>query len=429
MNVDQSALLKQAFATSLSSSVGNLSTSATKDVSGASDDKNQFRDMLDKKQQQTEKPSDDQSTQSPQSTQSDKPTDKTEAPQDADQTAEAPAEKPTQLLNENEMEARASEWLAALSVLTGNVPTVQNIQPVEVVEETVVPVAVETVATIEPVQEQPLLQQTVTEQATPLVEGQEAAPEVMPETSFTTQLTQEATPEIVQPQQQPQTLTVEQPTVVAAATTPIEQAPVVQQVEVQPQTILQKEDGPVLVQSNPHDTNEEAVSVSIEQPVFDHVEHIPVKVADPAPVVDTEQPQMLDTIADTVQANLTQVGDTIRIQLKPEHLGTITLELTDVHGKIGLAVHAESSKTVELLTRHAGELGALMENRTGREVTVQVQHNQPGEQPNDGRQNPQQQQQEHAQQQQQQQQHPQSRDEQENFIQRLRLGFLDFTAQ
>lgn len=425
MNVDQSTLLKQAFATSLSSSVSNLSASATKttqNVSNTSDDKSQFRDMLDKKQQQTEKPSDDPSA---------KPTDKSDAPKDVEQTTEAPSDdQTTQPLNENEMEARASEWLAALSVLTGNVQNTPNIQPVEVVEETVVPMTVETVTTVEPVQEQALLQQTVTEQATPLVEGQEVASEAVPETSFATQLADEVAPEIVQTQQQTQqqVQTVEQPTVVAETTT-IEQAPVVQQVEAKPQTLVQEEDGSALMPSTNDKTNEENVSVSIEQPVFEHVEHIPVKVADPAPVVDTEQPQMLDTIADTVQANLTQVGDTIRIQLKPEHLGTITLELTDVHGKIGLAVHAESGKTVELLTRHAGELGALMENRTGREVTVQVQQNQPGEQPNDGRQNPQQQQQQEHAQQQQQQQHSQSRDEQENFIQRLRLGFLDFTAQ
>lgn len=85
-------------------------------------------------------------------------------------------------------------------------------------------------------------------------------------------------------------------------------------------------------------------------------------------------------IADTVRAELKNTGDKVEIQLKPEHLGKITIELTQTAGGIGLLIHADNAKTASLLAQHAGNLGALLEDRTGQHVQIQVpqqEHQQP----------------------------------------------------
>ena len=71
----------------------------------------------------------------------------------------------------------------------------------------------------------------------------------------------------------------------------------------------------------------------------------------------------------------------IRDRLKPEHLGQITIELTQHGDKLGVVIYAENSKTVSLLAQHAGSLGVLMEDRTGQNVNIQVQQQEQQQQP------------------------------------------------
>ena len=154
-----------------------------------------------------------------------------------------------------------------------------------------------------------------------------------------------------------------------------------------------------------------------EQPLFRDLETVPVKVGDATSTVDVDAPDMEKQLADTIQANLSKVGDKVQIQLQPENLGHITIELVQHGGKIGLAIVADNAKTTSLLAQHAGNLGALLEDRTGQTVHVQVQQQEPEQQQYDGHN------QQNRQQQEQQQSHSQqSKAEQDSFLGQLRLG-------
>ncbi|MDR3766572.1 MAG: flagellar hook-length control protein FliK [Butyricicoccus sp.] len=167
--------------------------------------------------------------------------------------------------------------------------------------------------------------------------------------------------------------------------------------------------------------NEEPTVIvnSNEQPLFQDVESVPVKVGETMQTVDTTSPDMDSQLADTIQAELKTVGDKVQVQLKPEHLGQITIELTQHGEKLGVVIYAENSKTVSLLAQHAGSLGVLMEDRTGQHVNIQVQQQEQQQPQYDGHNQQQQSQQEEHQQ-------PRRKEEQDSFINQLRLGLFQF---
>ena len=159
-----------------------------------------------------------------------------------------------------------------------------------------------------------------------------------------------------------------------------------------------------------------------EQPLFRDVETVPVKVGDATPTVDINAPDMEKQLADTIQAKLNTVGDKVQIQLQPENLGHITIELVQHGGKMGLVIFADNAKTTSLLAQHAGNLGALLEDRTGQTVHVQVQQQEPEQPQYDGHNQQNRQQQEE-------QSHPkQSKAEQDSFLGQLRLGLYQLDA-
>lgn len=160
-----------------------------------------------------------------------------------------------------------------------------------------------------------------------------------------------------------------------------------------------------------------------DQPLFRDVETVPVKVGDATPTVDANAPDMEKQLADTIQANLSKVGDKVQIQLQPENLGHITIELVQHGGKIGLSIVADNAKTTSLLAQHAGNLGALLEDRTGQTVQVQVQQQEPEQPQYDGHN------QQNREQREQQQSNPQqSKAEQDSFLGQLRLGLYQLDA-
>ena len=182
-----------------------------------------------------------------------------------------------------------------------------------------------------------------------------------------------------------------------------------------------KADGEGVFKQSAAEDTQKPVQVAVaqaEQPVFQDVENIPVKVADAAQTVDTTSADMDARIADTVQAELKNTGDKVEIQLKPEHLGKITIELTQTAGGIGLLIHADNAKTTSLLAQHAGNLGALLEDRTGQHVQVQVPQQEQQQPQYDGHNR--QQQEQHQNQRAQEQ--SMSQDEQDSFLGQLRLG-------
>lgn len=170
-------------------------------------------------------------------------------------------------------------------------------------------------------------------------------------------------------------------------------------------------------------TEEPSVSVAQqEQPLFGEVETVPVKVGEATPKVNTEAPDMEKQLADTIQANLKTAGDKVEVQLEPANLGRITIEMVQHDGKLGLVIYAESAKTTSLLAQHAGNLGALLEDRSGQVVQIQVQQQEQQPQPQYDGHNQQNQQQD-------QEQHPQqSQAEQDSFLGQLRLGLTQLEA-
>ena len=182
-----------------------------------------------------------------------------------------------------------------------------------------------------------------------------------------------------------------------------------------------KADGEGVFKQSAAEDTQKPVQVAVaqaEQPVFQDVENIPVKVADAAQTVDTTSADMDARIADTVQAELKNTGDKVEIQLKPEHLGKITIELTQTAGGIGLLIHADNAKTTSLLAQHAGNLGALLEDRTGQYVQVQVPQQEQQQPQYDGHNRQQQEQHQNKRAQEQ----TMSQDEQDSFLGQLRLG-------
>lgn len=128
------------------------------------------------------------------------------------------------------------------------------------------------------------------------------------------------------------------------------------------------------------------------QQLFHDVEAAPVKVGE---VYDMEQADKADVARqiDTGLAQALRNGESmVRIQLTPENLGSVTVEITrSAEGLIRVALTAHSGETRGLLERHAGELQGMIASRTQQEVEVNVQQNQESQQgqnqqnPYDGR--------------------------------------------
>lgn len=378
MNMEQINIMMQ-----LMMQQGQVSgSSAGKDSNGDS-----FQDMMSQKQEavSSNKPSsNDQQTQS--------------KPAQNDQTQQTGQQNPQENVPEVSDDVRQAmaalllqpfvvQDVAVQQTAQGNVDMVSTMPVVDAaVTQTVqTAVAAETMA--------PAVQQEVA-QTTMQVSQQQTAPEQM-----------QTTPEVTVPQEGVQQQGLQD------ASTQTEQ-----------QSTGDAATGQKMVEADQSD-DQTVVVTKQEQPLFRDVETVPVKVGDATPTVDVDAPDMEKQLADTIQANLNKVGDKVQIQLQPENLGHITIELVQHGGKIGLAIFADNAKTTSLLAQHAGNLGALLEDRTGQTVHVQVQQQEPEQQQYDGHN------QQNRQQQEQQQSHPQqSKAEQDSFLGQLRLGLYQFDA-
>ncbi len=157
-----------------------------------------------------------------------------------------------------------------------------------------------------------------------------------------------------------------------------------------------------------------------ETPVFHEVRDIPVKVGEAPAAAQTQE----IPVEEQVGAKLTealQSGDThVEIQLAPENLGKVTVEVT-LHedGALHVAIHAENSRTHSLLERSTDSLAAALARETRQEVQVEVPRQQESQQQNlyDGRQG-------HGHQGRQQQQQRQDQRGGEDFLHQLRLGLV-----
>lgn len=163
------------------------------------------------------------------------------------------------------------------------------------------------------------------------------------------------------------------------------------------------------------------------QPVFQHVEAAPVKVGETYRAEDSRQADQPDVV-NQIDTQLSQAmgrGESyVRIQLNPESLGTVTVEVSrSADGALRVALTAHSSETRNLLERHSTDLQGLLSSRTQQNVQVEVQRQQESQQgqnqhPYDGRNG-------HAQEQGGGQQHQRRQERSsQDFIQQLRLGLI-----
>ena len=162
------------------------------------------------------------------------------------------------------------------------------------------------------------------------------------------------------------------------------------------------------------------------QPLFHDVKAAPVKVGEVYEAARPEAPSVVRQVDNGVAQALEKGESMVRIQLNPENLGSVTVEITrSAEGIIRVALNAHSGETRNLLERHAGELQGLLGSRTQQSVEVTVQRQQESQQNQnhnhnhnyDGHNG-------HAQDGEQQHRRQQKRDGGVDFIQQLRLGLI-----
>ncbi len=310
------------------------------------------------------------------------------APRPQAEEKEAPMEGETAPF-EDERELEQQMVLAAMAVVQSPATAVEA--PVTVPEEAAVavaPAAAEAVQTVETALPRQV-QSVQTREDTPVQTVQDQQPQAQ-EAPAAEQAVQAETPETqARPQEQ------EDPTDQGS------DAPAAER----PAEARQEEEAPRQVET--------------EAPVFREVREIPVKVGEAprtekAPVAQQILPKVHQALAD---------GEThVELQLEPESLGKISVELVMRRdGGLVVQIHAENSRTESLLAKDAGNLAALIGRDAAQEVRVEVPRQEDSQ-----RQDLYDQQQQQRQQQQQQQQQRQERrgGSSEDFLHQLRLGLV-----
>ena len=190
-----------------------------------------------------------------------------------------------------------------------------------------------------------------------------------------------------------------------------------------------EEKAPELFQAKETDADTEVEITDADagpQQLFHDVEAAPVKVGEAYDVEQADKADVAQQIDNGLAQALEKGESMVRIQLTPENLGSVTVEITrSAEGIIRVALSAHSSETRGLLERHAGELQGMLADRTRQDVEVNVQHNQESQQgqnqqnPYDGRNG-------HGQggQEERRQQRREHSGSGQDFMQQLRLGLI-----
>ena len=170
------------------------------------------------------------------------------------------------------------------------------------------------------------------------------------------------------------------------------------------------------------DTDADASTVvegEVENPVFRQVETAPVKVSETAAPAEAATP-VETQVSEKVQQAIANGETRVEVQLTPEHLGKITIEVTQKgDGSLHIALHAENHQTRSLLERDISGLQTVLTRGTQQEVQVEVPRQQENQQNQfeDGR---------NQQNRQQQQEQKHQRQSSEDFLNQLRLGLVSF---
>lgn len=166
----------------------------------------------------------------------------------------------------------------------------------------------------------------------------------------------------------------------------------------------------------------EVKDVEIEaEPVFHKETATPVKVADNYEPVAPEEPQAPQQMADRLMQMIDQGDSRVQIQLNPENLGQMTIEITRLQdGALHIVLGAVSQKATALLQENSANLHSLLAASNQGEVRIEVQQQEP-QQPMQQFMNPD----EQGKQQPQQQQKPKEQAKAEDFVQQMRLGLVE----
>ena len=160
------------------------------------------------------------------------------------------------------------------------------------------------------------------------------------------------------------------------------------------------------------------------QPLFDRTEHMPVKVGE-ADTLDATEPDFAPRLAKAITEAEQEGARHVELKLAPEHLGKLSVELTQgKDGVLHIVFHAENEQAMKLLQEHSATLVSMLHSSHSGEIQVEVPRPQQGEQP--WQQPEQQPGQQHGRNQQEQGRQRQST---EDFLQQLRLGLLGVEAE
>lgn len=162
------------------------------------------------------------------------------------------------------------------------------------------------------------------------------------------------------------------------------------ELEVQPQEEAPVEDLVESVQvetgapeENTEDTTQDKDLSAEAQPLFRSVEAAPIKVGD-APAVETtsQQAPVGDQVAGALDQALAQGETKVELQLTPENLGKVSIELHfDKSGSLeSILMSAERRGTLDLLTKNVPDMMRAFGQRYGQEVRVEVQQPQESQQ-------------------------------------------------
>ncbi|MCI8423611.1 MAG: flagellar hook-length control protein FliK [Lawsonibacter sp.] len=220
---------------------------------------------------------------------------------------------------------------------------------------------------------------------------------------------------VAQPQTQAQTEQVQ------ADQSPTEAIPAAQAPQAEVKAEVQTDAGAQPQTQEGEETVQVTQADSQPQALFHDVKAAPIKVGE-APVLE-ETPSVENQVNTQVLQALDQGQSKVTIQLTPNNLGQVTVEITRAEdGSLHVALSAESTQTRGLLEKHASNLQELLASRQQETVQVQVQRQeesqrqqQHGYEGREGR-NGQQQEQE-----QRRERHPQ---QDQDFMQQLRLGLI-----
>ena len=160
------------------------------------------------------------------------------------------------------------------------------------------------------------------------------------------------------------------------------------------------------------------------QPLFDRTEHMPVKVGE-ADTLDATEPDFAPRLAQAITEAEQEGARHVELKLAPEHLGKLSVELTQgKDGVLHIVFHAENEQAMKLLQEHSATLVSMLHGSHSGEIQVEVPRPQQGEQP--WQQPEQQPGQQHGRNPQEQGRQRQST---EDFLQQLRLGLLGVEAE